>query len=61
MPRALRQGAQPVEGITKDGQEPAQPVVHPRLAQAEEFGHEDLERVGLEVNQEEQQHLLGPV
>src|SRR5438067_314132 len=33
LPRALRQGAQPVEGITKDGQEPAQPVVHPRLAE----------------------------
>ena len=53
----LRQDAQLVEGVAEDGQEPAEPVVHPRSAQAEEFGHEYLQRVGLEVDQEEQQLL----
>src|SRR5947207_6794629 len=29
---ALRKGAQVVEGLAEDGQQPAEPVVHPRLA-----------------------------
>lgn len=56
---APRQRAQVVEGAAQDGQQAAQPVVHPRPAQAEEFGHDDLQGIGLEVDQEEQPLLLG--
>ena len=55
------QGTQRVEGVAEEGQQPAEPVVHPRLAQPEEFGHDDLEGVGLEVDQHEQQFLFRPV
>src|SRR5437868_5747336 len=41
---ALRKNPQLVEGLPKDGQESMQPVVYPRLAQAEEFRHDDLQR-----------------
>jgi hypothetical protein len=55
----LRQGSQFREGIVEQGQESVQPIVHPRLTQAKEFGHDDLEGVGLEVDQQEQQLLGG--
>jgi hypothetical protein len=42
----------------QDGQQPVDPVVHARLTQAEEFAHEDLERIRLERDQEEEQLLL---
>jgi hypothetical protein len=37
----------------EDGHEPTKPIVYPRLAQAKKFGHDDLQGVGLEVDQEE--------
>src|SRR5438094_4390076 len=58
LPLALRQDAQVVEGIAQDGQQSLQPMIHLRLAQAEQFGHDHLQRIGLEVDQEEKQ-LLG--
>jgi hypothetical protein len=35
------------------------PIVHTRLTQAKEFAHEDLERIRLEIDQEEEYLLLG--
>ena len=35
------------------------PVVHGRLSQAEELAHEDLDGISLEIDQEEEQLLLG--
>jgi hypothetical protein len=42
----------------QDGQQAAQPVVDLRLAEAEEFAQDDLQGIGLEVDQGEQQLLL---
>ena len=38
-----------------------QPVIHSLLTQREEFRHDDLERIRLEVDQQEQQLLLWEV
>jgi hypothetical protein len=54
----FRTDAQFSEGRLQDGQEPVNPVVHGRLAHAEEFGHHDLQRIGLQVDEDEQQLLL---
>jgi hypothetical protein len=35
------------------------PIVHARLTQAKELAHENLERIRLELDQEEEQLLLG--
>jgi hypothetical protein len=43
----------------QDGQEPVNPSVDPGLTQAEEFAHERLQGVSLQVDQDEQQFLLG--
>src|SRR3954454_12699240 len=37
------------------------PMVRLRLAQVKEFAHDDLQRIGLEVDQEKQELLLGSV
>jgi hypothetical protein len=55
---SLREDAQIREGILQDGQQPVNPVVHRRLTQTEEFGHDDLQGVGLEVDEDEQQFLF---
>ena len=49
--------AEVVQGGSQDRQESLNPAVHPRLAQAEEFAHERLQGIGLQVNQQEQQLL----
>jgi len=54
----LRKDAQVIQGCLVDGQQPVEPEVHTRLTQAEEFGHDSLQRIGLEVNQQKQQLLL---
>ena len=54
----LRADAQVVQRRQQHGQEPVDPVVHGRLAQPEQFAHEHLERVRLQVDQDEQQLLL---
>src|SRR5215208_7365634 len=35
------------------------PVVHPGLTQVKEFAHDRLQRIGLEVDQKEQELILG--
>src|SRR5881227_3658702 len=35
------------------------PIVHPGLAQVKEFGHDRLQRIGLEVDQQKQELILG--
>jgi hypothetical protein len=54
-------GANPeaIQRRLEDGQQPVDPMVHLRLAEPEEFAQDDLERVGLEVDQEEQESILG--
>ena len=42
----------------KDGQQPMNPIVHLRLTQSEEFAHDDLKGIGLEVDQDKQQLLF---
>src|SRR4051794_23809572 len=37
------------------------PMIRLRLAQVKEFAHDDLQRIGLEVDQEKQELLLGSV
>ena len=37
------------------------PIVHLRLAQAKEFAHDGLERIGLEVNQDKQEFIFWPM
>src|SRR5262245_5710757 len=54
----LREHADSSESMAQDGQQPLNPIVHRRLAQTEEFGHDDLQRIGLEVDEEEQQLLF---
>src|SRR3954451_14923692 len=48
---AFREGAQVVECLAEYGQEPLEPGVYPRQTQAEEFRQDDLQGVGLEVDQ----------
>ena len=37
------------------------PVVHPGLTQIKEFAHDGLEGIGLEVNQDKQEFIFGPM
>jgi hypothetical protein len=37
------------------------PIVHLRLAQAKEFAHDGLKGIGLEVDQDKQELILGPM
>src|SRR5436189_790414 len=34
------------------------PIIHPGLAQVKEFGHDRLQRIGLEVDQQKQELIL---
>lgn len=47
---SLGEDAQLVQGLPQDGEQPVDPVVHPRLAQAKEFTQDNLEGVGLEID-----------
>src|SRR3954452_7844176 len=57
----LRANAEIVKGRLQDRQQPMDPMVRLRLAQVKEFAHDDLQRIGLEVDQEKQELLLGSV
>ena len=37
------------------------PMVHLRLTQVKEFAHDGLKRIGLEVNQDKQELIFGPM
>ena len=52
------ENAQLVECVTQDGEQVVQPVVDTRLTQAEQLGHNGLQRIRLEVDQHEQQLLV---
>lgn len=53
----LREDADVIQGGTEDRQQAVDPVVSLGLAQAEEFTEDDLQGVGLQVDQDEQQFL----
>ena len=55
----FREIAQIVKGGPKHWQQAVNPIVRSRLAQLEKFAHEGLQRIGLEVDQQEQEFLLG--
>src|SRR3954447_11772143 len=55
----LRANAEIVKGRLQDRQQPMDPMIRLRLAQVEELALDDLQRIGLEVDQDEQELLLG--
>src|SRR5262249_3128360 len=55
---ALREDAQFIEGLAQAGQQPVDPIIGPRLAYAEEFAQDGLQRIGLEIDEQEQQLLF---
>src|SRR4051794_22306842 len=55
----LRQVTQIIEGRSQGGQQSVDPTVHGRLTQTEEFPHDDLQGISLEIDEEKQQLLLG--
>src|SRR4051794_6251780 len=48
-----------VKSRLQDRQEPMNPTIHPGLTQVKEFAHDRLQRIGLEVNQQEQELIPG--
>src|SRR3954464_505225 len=54
----LRANAEIAEGRLQDRQQPMDPMIRLRLAQVKEFAQDDLQRIGLEVDQEKQEFLL---
>jgi hypothetical protein len=48
----LGTNAEVVKGGPEDRQQPMNPIVHLRLTQGEEFAHDGLQRIGLEVDQD---------
>src|SRR3954467_5113209 len=54
----LRANAEIAEGRLQDRQQPMDPMIRLRLAQVKEFAQDDLQRIGLEVDQYEQGFLL---
>src|SRR5262249_37502012 len=40
-------------------QQPMNPIIHPGLTQVKEFAHDRLQRIGLEVDQQKQELILG--
>jgi hypothetical protein len=53
--------AEPIEGLLEDRQEPMNPMVDLGLTQAKEFAHDGLKGIGLEVNQDKQELIFGPM
>ena len=45
----------------QDRQQPMNPIVHLRLTQVKEFAHDDLKGIGLEVDQDKQELIFGPL
>ena len=58
-PVSLGKNAQVIESTSENGQQPVNPIIHPGLAQVKEFGHDRLQRIGLEVDQQKQELILG--
>src|SRR5579864_746642 len=56
---ALGEEAQATQGAHQDRQQPVDPAVHPGLAQVEEATQQLLQRIGLLVDEDEQQFVLG--
>src|SRR5690242_16188557 len=56
---ALGADTEVVQSRLHDGQQALNPVVHAGLTEVEEFGHDGLEGVGLEIDQQKQQFLFG--
>src|SRR5437868_2294474 len=56
---ALGEDAQAVQGAHEDRQQPVDPAVRPGLAEAEEAAQQRLQRVGLLVDENEQQLVPG--
>jgi hypothetical protein len=55
----LGEDAQVIQGRAQDGQQPMDPIIHLGLTQAKKFAHDRLERIALEVDQKEQELILG--
>src|SRR3954447_22182532 len=54
----LRANAEIVKGRLQDRQQPMDPMIRLRLAQVKEFAQDDLQGIGLEVDQDKQELLL---
>ena len=48
-----------VQGRAQDRQQPMNPMIHLGRTQVKEFAHDRLKRMGLEVDQKEQELILG--
>ena len=57
----LGTNAELVKGLLEDRQEPMNPMVHLGLTQAKEFAHDGLKGIGLEVDQDKQELIFGPM
>src|SRR5262245_1258166 len=55
----LREDSQVVQGRAQDRQQPMGPIIHRGRTQAKEFAQDCLERIGLEVDQKDQELILG--
>src|SRR6266498_2769107 len=55
----LGEDSQVVQGRAQDRQQPMNPIIHLRRTQVKEFAHDGLKRIGLEVDQEKQELILG--
>src|ERR1700733_11434787 len=56
---ALGEDSQGVQGRAQDRQQPMNPIIHLGRTQVKEFAQDRLERIGLEVDQKEQDLILG--
>jgi hypothetical protein len=55
----LGEDSQVIQSRAQNWQQPMNPIIHPGQTQVEEFGHDRLERIGLEVDQQKQELILG--
>src|SRR5579871_1286 len=55
----LGEDPQVVQGRAPHGHQPMDPTIHPGLTQVNEFAHDGWQRVGLEVDQQKQELILG--
>jgi hypothetical protein len=57
----LGTNAEIAKSLLEDRQQAMNPIVHLRLTQIKEFAHDDLKRIGLEVNQDKQEFIFWPM
>src|SRR5436305_11597770 len=55
----LGEDSQVVQGRAQDRQQPMNPIIHLGRTQVKEFTHDGLKRIGLEVDQQKQELILG--